>query len=1371
MQFKQEDTVVISKGHNELKAKEEGENTSEKKTREDLRYPGVRVRDAAVQWEKGNIAHCGHEAKEKSKHTCPSSEGIDKKSQTKKDNEKTLDDKLGARKTHSNQFTETEGSLIYTDAGKKNSEGVLSESKKADLNVERDENNQEQMEEKIVKRLFDKTEEEPTKSEIIDQALLSEEANLNVERSDFSQEQEKKSEEGEESVREFMRRENDETEEELTKRDSVDHGLLTKELDLNVKSIENSQEEEDVKVIKREYDEFGKEPAKSKFIEQHLLANEADPIETNENNQKQERKQEDEEEGVNEVMKSQTDETDEQLSKRDSVDQGLLTKALDLNVKRIENSQEQKWKQKEEDEGGKLIKRKSDESEKEPSKSKSLEQGLLAKEADLNVERDENNQEQEREKEEKCVDEITKSAFDETEVEPKKSEFTDQGLLTKTVELNVEKIKNLQEQRRKEEEEEDDVELMKRENDETGDEPIKYEFIKEGLLAKEADHNVERNENNQKQERKEEGEGMDKIMKSQNDQTEEKTIKSEFTSWSLTKKADLNVERENLIQEQREEQEEVGVDETGEEPIESKFMEQGLLAKEADLNETNQEQDVKTKEEPIKCEFVEQDLLAVKEADVERNGNNQKQEREEKEDEEHDEIIKRLNYKTDEGPIKSEFTDQDLLIKEAYLNVERTENSQEQKREQEEECVVVTLRIENNEAEEEPIKCEFIEQSLLVKAADRGMRNENSQEQRKKPEGKEEGVEGILIRENDESEEEPIKGKFINQDLEQASVCDMGNTAVVPVEKIIGCVDDQDPNEPDVVQQSLNVATELENQATKSQIVDPVNDDLKLKVEMTENAILLQEKEVIEVDSEKTKQEAVGKENDESHEKLQETLKLITDDIIDRNVEAECKLLETAQIESEPSRSEDEDNNLADTVKLQQLGQKKEKDATLKMALNVDLRQFDRAADDHNSSEQPAVVSEQGTEDVITRPETETGNQMETVETTSIFRSEVAAVCVKKSAERETDSYRQPIDTEELAAQEVIGQCIFEQEFLLDKIPDTRVTDFNKLKTPLSEIKLVALEQVDKTAVESADEMPSSSLEQLDVCSSEAQLPVEAKSSFPEQTAVVFETVSEVTEMSRDELKSEQAPPKREIFPVGDTCDKSGPDEEDQINQDECTMQDSATEASSHRLQVKPSEALYVPEKESEQEALEMQKDSQNDTEEQVRIDEAELGVLAEIKDVTSCFGVVDEMRSGLTKESEASEWEWLKEIQASESKKQKNELESQDLVAEMTDMKSMAGVSASGETELVKTMAEPITAEEIDTCQLGFSESEASMETNKECKETVKHEKSLVDSKEEGEDIGRPGLKRGFEKIAGDNDKDKPSELTDPLPPSQVKY
>ncbi|KAF4085388.1 hypothetical protein AMELA_G00117360 [Ameiurus melas] len=511
-------------------------------------------------------------------------------------------------------------------------------------------------------------------------------------------------------------------------------------------------------------------------------------------------------------------------------------------------------------------------------------------------------------------------------------------------------------------------------------------------------------------------------------------------------------------------------------------------------------------------------------------------------------------------------------------------------------------------------------------------------------------------------------------------------------------------------------------------------------------------------------------------EEMKETLEQI--EVIDRNVETECKLLETAQIEkaeiyqkvSEPCRMfEDEDNNLAVTMKLQQLEQSKEQKAISDEALNVDLRQLDDTVHDDDASQRGEVMTKQDVEGDITRLETKTGNQMETIETTSIFKEEVAIVDVKKSAERETSFHVQTIDREEVAEQEIMGQCFLQQESWLEESADKRrINELSLLEGPFTEIMSVPVKQLDETAVESVGELQSSSLQELDEFSSEAERKVEAKSSSPEQTTEVLETLSEVAGMSRGELKCVQAQPECEISLVENTCDKTILDEtslEDQINQDVCTVQDSPAEASSHRIQIGLSETLYIPERDSEHETLEMQRDSQKDTEEQEETDEAETGLLDEIMDVTSCLGVEEEIMSGLTKESQDSERELLREMEAPERKEHKNELErheetsesnvnvellndtwecDKELVAEVTDIETMV-VSAGGEMESVKKMEEPITEEEMDKCPVVFSESEASKVISKE------HEESTVDSKEDVEERSRPGLKRGVEKMAED--------------------
>ncbi|KAG7325493.1 hypothetical protein KOW79_011809 [Hemibagrus wyckioides] len=1687
----QEDTVPISKSYKELKVKDEEKERAETKMRDDLQYPGVRVRAAAVEWEKGNFAHC--EDKLKSKLTCGGSEAGDKKSQAQ---------------NQLSHCTEQEDSPANVDADGKNQDRTFSGSEEADLNVEWNKTNQEQTkkpeeEEKIMRRKFDETDEEPiksdqgllakeaelnetrkdyqeqgneeeekhvgesikrendgmeaedktVKSEFIVQGLLAKEAELNVERSESNQIPTKKLEE--EGV-EIIRRANDETGEELTKSESIEHFLLAKEADLNVERSESCQEQgreeeeeerEDKIIMWRENDESEEEPMKSQFTEQDLLVKEdylhfkrdehsqeqrresqeeeeegvdeilrreneeteEEPIksefeqgllakeadvnaERDENNQEQGGKQEEEmeddkimksendetenesmqsefidldvlnvlgsecsqeqrreeeeedvdeimtrendeseeqpiqrefidqdvlnvemsecsqeqgreeeEEGIDEILSRENEETERDLIKSEFIDQELLAKEADLNVEKSESSQEQRREEEGVDE---IMKRENDESEEEPIQSEFIEQGLLAKEADLNVERDENyqepgreeevdeeeedvdeirtrendeseeepiqsefinqevlnvqrsecSQEQAGEEEEEGVDVILRRENEESEEEPIKLEFTDQGLLTKKVDLNVGWSENNQAQIRKEEEEKEerDVEIMKSENDETEEEDIKREFLEQGLLAKEADLNVESDENYQVEGREEEGdeedEGVEEIMTRESDESEEEPIQSELINQEV-----LNVEKSECSQGQAGEEEEEGVDvilrrendESEEEPIKLEFTDQGLLTKKVDLNvgwsennqaqirkeeEEKEERDVEIMksendetEEDIKREFLEQGLLA-KEADLnaERDENYQEQGGKQEKEMKEDEIMKSENDESEEDPIQSEFSEQGLLAKETDLNVESDENYQVEGREEEgdeedegveeimtresdeseeepiqselidldvlnvekskcsqgqereeEESVDEILRRENEETEKDLVKCEFADLNVEIdehyqeqgwkqeekKEDGEIMKTENdetekepnqsvemsesSQEQRRE----EEGVDAIFRGENDETEEEASDQGFDPE--EPAGVCDPGATAEVPmalVDTIMEYVYNQDKNELNVEEQICHVTTEHENKACKLQMVDeglfiqltstsegrdPLNPSLNLEVEMPDNATLLQEKEIIQVHNEETMQEAVGNEKDGYHEEfsacekftdtgiieeqkvcdmeMKETLK----QVIDRDVETECEPLVVTQIENaemykkmfEPSSEFDDEDN---TIKMQQSEQSEEQKATSEMDLNVELRQLDDTVHNHKGSQRPVVMTKQDFEGVITQPETETGNQTETVEATSKFRAEVAAVDVKKSAERETTSHEQHVDKEEVAAQKITGQCFLEQGSLLE---DLVSADTKTNEAPFSEIKSIPLEE---TVVESLDEMKGSSLQELHECSSEAELNLDAKSSSPVQ-----------------------------------------------INQDEFTEQ----EASSHGLS----------EIESEQEPLEMQTDSQKDTEELKRPDEADNGLVDEIKDVISCLGVEEEM-SVLTKDLENSERE-MEEIKAhseTESCEETSESsmnvellsDTRESEAEMTDVETM--VDSTGEE--IKAMEEPIhQEEETDKCHLVPSESEASEEIGREHEEKVEHGQSVVDSKEDVGDRGRSGLKRGFEKITGDSDQDKPPVLTDLLLPSQA--
>ncbi|GAA6091878.1 trichohyalin isoform X4 [Tachysurus ichikawai] len=806
-------------------------------------------------------------------------------------------------------------------------------------------------------------------------------------------------------------------------------------------------------------------------------------------------------------------------------------------------------------------------------------------------------------------------------------------------------------------------------------------------------------------------------------------VKNQDRTFSGSMEDALNVERNETNQEQtkKSEEEEKMVqgefDESEEEPIKSVCIAKGLLAEEADLNE--------------------------------RRKHDQEQGSEE-EEERVDEMIERDNNETEEKTVEGEFI---VQAKEAELNVERSESNQEL----EEEGIEI-MRRENDDTEEELIRCEFIEQGLLAKEADlKVKRSESNQEQRKKQE------------EEAETTEELIKSEFINKGLlaketdlnvgRSKNYKELGREEEGLLSKEADLDVERDENYQEQGRKQEEEEDDVgemksENDETEE---EPIKDKLIDQFLLSKEADLNMERHVIEVCSEETRQEAEGNEKDGHHEgfstcekftntgtveeqkvfdtEMKKTSKQPED--IDIDVEmTQIENAETFQKVFEPiNKFDDEDNTLAVTIKKQQLEKSKEQKATSEEELNVS-----DTIHDHDGSQRPVTMTKQDFEAVITQPETGTGNQTETAETTSKVRAEVAAVDVKKSAERETVSHEQPVDKEEVAVQEITGQCFFEQGSLLDLVSaDTRINE-----APFSGIiKSIPLGQVEETVIESLDEMKGSSLQELDECSSEDGLKPKAKSSFPDRTAEMFET-----------RMSKQAQPDHEISLVENICDNSIANEtpvEDQINQDKFTEQGLAAEASSHGL----SKALYLPEIESEQETLEMQTDSQKDKEEQKRTDKTETGILDEIKGVTTCLGV-EEMEAHERKEH-TSDLEGCEET--SESNIVLNDAREweKELAEEMT------GVQTGGEINRPET-EEPIDQDEgMDKRHLDISKSEASKEISQEQDEQVRHGESVVDGKEDVERRGKSGLKRGFEKIAGVNDKDKPSVLTDLLPPSQA--
>ncbi|KAM9462292.1 uncharacterized protein Hap1MRO34_016269 isoform 2-T2 [Clarias gariepinus] len=1287
--------------------------------------------------------------------------------------------------------------------------GLLAE--EPDLNLERNENQEqrrkleedEQCIEDISRKEYDGDEEEPIKSEFITQGSLAEEADLNAERNEIL-EQRRKLEKEEKGLEEISKKEYDEGKEEPIKSVFITQGLLAEEADLNSESNENQEqtrkleeEEERIEEIsRREYDEGEEEPIKSDFITQGSLAEEADLNAERDEILEQRRKLEKEKEGLEEISRKEYDEGEEEPIKSEFITQGSLAEEADLNAERNEILEQRRKLEKEEKGLEEISRREYDEGKEEPIKSELVTPGLLAEEPDLNLERNEN-QEQIRklEEDEQCIEDISRKEYDGGEEEPINSEFITQGSLAEEDDLNAERNEILEQRRKLEKEEEGLKEISRKEYDEGEEEPIKSEFITQGSLAEEADLNAESNEN-QEQTRKleEEEERIEEISRREYDEGEEEPIKSEFIKQgSLAEEADLNAES-NENQEQRRKLEEESTEQISrreydkgeEEPIKSEFIKQGSLAEEADLNaESNENQEQrrkldqesieqisrreydKGKEEPIKSEFIKQVSLA-EEADLNAKSNeNQEQTRKLEEEEESIEEISRREYdEGEEEPIKSEFFKQGSLAEEADVNAERNENQEQRKKhEEDEQCIEKISMKEYDEGEEEPIKSGFIKQGLLAEEGDLNAKRNENQEQRSKKE--KESIEEISIKKYNEHDKEPIKSDFTDQSFdpeEQAGVCEMENKAVAPlvsVKNITECVYDQDINE-------LNVRTEHEYEVSKSQMVDEgmfiqLDSTQELRSLLNDTSVL-HEKEVIEGHNEETNQETVEKENDGHREEFS-GCEHVTDtgiveeqkvcgtelkqfDVVDRIVVIESDLLEMAQIE---------------TAKMSEASNAQKADS--EMVLNIDLEELDDKACDQNSSEiqQPAIVTEENIEGVITRPETGTGNQTETVKTTPKFRAEAAAMDVKKSTEKDTSSYKQPIEREEVAVQEKTGQCFLEQWSLLEEPNDTRINELRLCEAPLSEVKSVSLERVDKPAVESIYEMQSSSFQEE--CSSETAFKIKAISSSPGQTPEDFETRSEETLMSRGEHTYEQAQPNCSFSLVEKTIFGDNP-VEDKINQDKYKVL-------SLKREIGYSEGLCLPERESEQETLEMPKNLLKDTEEQELIDKAEPGLLVEIKDVTPRFGVMKGIISDLTKKLDKrrndheSEVENLKEMSGSnlnvEILSDTKECKI-DFVAEMTDIESIGSISTIGEMESGEKTQEPITKEEKDKCQLVFSETTASKEISKELKKEIKHGESVMDSKEYKEERDRSGQKRGFENVAGDKDKDKPSGLTDLL-------
>ncbi|TSK14504.1 Serine/threonine-protein phosphatase 4 catalytic subunit B [Bagarius yarrelli] len=1325
---KQEDTVPIGQSYKELKLKDEGEKspeikTRERKTRDDLQFSGVSVRTAAVQWEKENIAHSIHEVKSKQAYT--SSEGIYTKSQLKKDGEKTLDDKGWLSKTSDNQFTEQNDSAAYSNADEKNKDKTFSGSEETELNLESKVTNQKQTRkpednEKIVSIRNDQSEADLMKSEFIGQ-----DTDLSVKRSKHGEKQRRNEEDEQGSVDQTFRKVIEENIKEEMKCSLTEESLLVKEAGVKFHRAERFQEqkwqskEEDVnKRFGKRYNETEEESIKSEYVDQNLLSKEAHlNSETTENIQEQRREQKEEEDkGGDKIIKGENDKTGQEPIEVELIDHDLITKKDYQNVDVSKNKQEQKIKQEERgadetmqssndkcmtkilecrknnEEQGKKVEKEGVEMMKKTDENlipnKFIKQSLLAEEAELNV-KDENSQEQKR-KSQKEKEDVAETLKEHDEKELIKSKFPDQDKVTEEAELNVEISKRCQEQRRYKEEK--CLEIM-RKKEEAGEE-----------LTKDTDLNVERSEANQEPaERAEEGV---ELIKRGDDEIVKEPIISEFTD------PDLSIKEDDIRSKHEKER-------TVEKPISSESIEQGLFTKKLVLYVEHIKKD---KHEDVTIGEHDEKLIKrglIKEADLRIIKNQEHSEKTAEEEENVAGIIKKENDNdAEEEPVKRDFTTQSYLIV-------KSKEEQRRKQDQKAECIEVMTK-EDNESKEEPIKSEFIDQCLLAKEATLSVeKNKTAQEQTKKVKEQKE-VDKIIRTENDDmfereiidlrllTEETDPHEKRSTNNQEELRKCDEKEKSV----KITRANETNGEKPPKSEFGNQGLLKEEDNQKQKSKQEEEVDGDeiMSRENDKCEDQGLLS----IRHSSLEEQPISATTENENKGSKLQS---------VDKTLFIQ---LASTWDERDPFHQSPLNQSLQPLIEISENSALQ--NITSDVALNKDSSPLVDA--DNKSSHKTALMTKQEPEVVNTRPETGTGNQTEAVETTSQFRAEVDAVDMKKSAQSNKSFHEQPVDREDVAVQEITGQCLPKQESLLKQSADTRTTELTSHKAPFSEIKF---EQIEETAVVSLDAMQ---VKNLDKSSNEAE--VEATLSSSKQTAKVFEMLSKVSGISK------QPQPKCKDSHVENTYNRLIVDE---TPLEEFTVQYSTAKALSL---FKVSNLL---ENESEQKTLDFQADSQKDTEEQQGTG---------IKDVTPRLGVKEQITwiSGLTKDSEDSDWELLRERgAATRNQENTNKLEihsettetnkyvelqdtarecERELETEMTDFKTVV-VSTWLEMESVKKNEKPIHLEEEN-----FGE-------------------SVMDSKVDMEE-GR-SLKRELDKISEDSDKNPPSVLTELFLPPQASF
>ncbi|XP_066521045.1 early endosome antigen 1 [Hoplias malabaricus] len=454
-----------------------------------------------------------------------------------------------------------------------------------------------------------------------------------------------------------------------------------------------------------------------------------------------------------------------------------------------------------------------------------------------------------------------------------------------------------------------------------------------------------------------------------------------------------------------------------------------------------------------------------------------------------------------------------------------------------------------------------------------------------------------------------------------------------------------------------------------------------------------------------------------------------------------------------------------------QVGQHKE-DIKAEITLETEVEKIDHTAHDITGLETVEMVIKQHDESVAAGP----GNQSEIVETTFKFhkylKEEVAAdEDVKKSAKRSL--CEQSIAREEAAGQETMDHSTERQDSLQEKPVDGNVNDFDfgLFEAPINEMQREARESSSaggETADKCVEQMPNPLSQELhnteDSVATHVDLATE-RTTFSEKKVEVLETHTELpavsncttTEIKCEQLESASKTPSLTLEPDAPVPTMS----ESPLNRGEGISQETETETretqfGESRILIQSEcgsaavKTLDMP-RDSQKERVElnmveMQGDPQKDTEDS---DEIKIVLLDEIMAVTTSQGVVEEVKSELTQETQ----ERLSLLLSETDEQTKTKEEETDLRSVETSWTNSA-VSQTY-SEFSNHGLEDGTKSEVKAMDIEseVTKSVTTVIQNVKC-ESTEGDKDIKADDGEAEvgnktiqERSRPGLKRGLEK------------------------